>query len=61
MHLVNNEGKLIAMKANIDSELEYIDKILKKYHVKIDKINKFLLPKENSNRSLVIIKKDNQS
>ena len=58
MHLVNNEGKLIAMKANIDSELEYIDKILKKYHVKIDKINKFLLPKENSNRSLVIIKKD---
>lgn len=61
MHLVKNEGKLIAMKANIDSELEYIDKILKKYHVKIDKINKFLLPKENSNRSLVIIKKDNQS
>lgn len=55
MHLVKKNGKLIAMKANIDSELEYIDKILKKYHVKIDKINKFLLPKENSNRSLVIL------
>lgn len=55
MHLVKNDGKLIAMKANIDSELEYLDKILKKYHVKIAKINKFLLPKENSNRSLVIL------
>lgn len=57
MHLVKKDGKFIAMKANIDEELESIDKVLKKYHVTINKINKFLLPKENSNRSLVVVKK----
>ena len=55
MHLVNKNGKLIAMKGNIDEELteEVKKKISKKY--KIRKINKFLLPKENSNRSLIVI------
>ena len=55
MHLVNKNGKLIAMKGNIDEELteEVKKKINKKY--KIIKINKFLLPKENSNRSLIVI------
>ena len=55
MHLVNKNGKLIAMKGNIDEELteEVKKKISKKY--KISKINKFLLPKENSNRSLIVI------
>ena len=55
MHLVNKNGKLIAMKGNIDEELteEVKKKISKKY--KIIKINKFLLPKENSNRSLIVI------
>lgn len=57
MHLVNENGKLIAMKGNIEEELtENIRKrISKKY--KIIKINKFLLPKENSNRSIIVIKK----
>ena len=43
------------MKGNIDEELteEVKKKISKKY--KIIKINKFLLPKENSNRSLIVI------
>lgn len=56
MHLVNKEGMFIAMKGNIEEEMtsEVINKINKKYQ--ITEINKFLLPKENSNRSLVVIK-----
>ena len=55
MHLVNKNGSLIAMKGNIDDELnsDIIKKINKKY--KISKIEKFLLPKENSQRSLVVV------
>lgn len=55
MHLVNKNGSLIAMKGNIDDELnaDILKKINKKY--KISKIEKFLLPKENSQRSLVIV------
>ena len=55
MHLVNKNGKLIAMKGNIEEELtdDVRKKINKKY--KISKINKFLLTKENSNRSLIVI------
>lgn len=56
MHLVNKDGVMIAMKGNIDDELtkEVEDKINRKY--KIVEINKFILPIENSNRSLVVIK-----
>lgn len=55
MHLVSKNGKFIAMKGNIDDELslEIIKKINAKY--KITKIERFLLPKENINRSLVIV------
>lgn len=55
MHLVNKNGSLIAMKGNIDDELnaDILKKINKKY--KISKIEKFLLPKENSQRSLVVV------
>ena len=56
MHLVSRDGIFVAMKGNIDEELSesVLNKINKKY--KIIEINKFLLPKENSNRSLVVIK-----
>lgn len=56
MHLVDKDGIFIAMKGDIDKELtNSVEKeISKKY--KIVKINKFLLPIENSNRSLVVIK-----
>lgn len=56
MHLVSRDGIFVAMKGNIEEELSesVINKINKKY--KIIEINKFLLPKENSNRSLVVIK-----
>lgn len=56
MHLLNKEGVLIALKGNIDVELndEVKSKLSKKY--KIVKIDKFNLPIENSNRSIVVLK-----
>lgn len=56
MHLVNNTGVFVAMKGNIDNELtpEIENKISKKYQIL--KIEKFELPIENSQRSLIIIK-----
>ena len=56
MHLVDKDGVFIAMKGNIDNELTIsVEKnISKKY--KIVKINKFKLPIEESDRSLVVMK-----
>ncbi len=56
MHLVKKDGSFIAMKGNIEEELTKTmeNKMNKKY--KIEKIEKFTLPKEESLRSLVIIK-----
>lgn len=56
MHLVDKNGIFIAMKGNIDEELtdKVIMKINKKY--KIVQIEKFALPKEESRRSLLVIK-----
>ncbi len=56
MHLVNKNGVFIAMKGDIDKELtkEVEKKLNKKYS--IEKIIRFNLPKEESQRSLVIIK-----
>lgn len=55
MHLVNDNGVMIAMKGNIEEELtkEVQQKLEKKYVIK--EINKFLLPIEESNRSLVVL------
>ena len=55
MHLVNKEGKLIAMKGDIDKELtKDVEKnIQKKYN--IIKIDKFYL-KDDIKRSLIMIK-----
>ena len=56
MHLLKKDGVLIALKGNIDEELteDVKKRITKKY--KIVKIEKFLLPLENSNRSIVVMK-----
>lgn len=56
MHLVKNTGMFVAMKGNIDEELtsEVTETISKKYE--IVEINKFELPIENSQRSLIVIK-----
>ena len=56
MHLVDKDGVFVAMKGNIEEELNNIvkNKIEKKYRI-IDTI-KFELPIEAANRSLVVIK-----
>ena len=56
MHLVEKDGVFIAMKGNIDNELtDSVEKVISKKY-KIVKINKFKLPIEDSDRSLVVIK-----
>ena len=57
MHLVGKNGIFVAMKGDIDQELtpKVEQKLMKKY--KILKNEKFLLPKENSKRSLLVIQK----
>lgn len=61
MHLVKKDGIFVAMKGDIEKELtkEVEKKLSKKY--KIKGIEKFNLPIENSNRSLVIIKNIDKS
>ena len=56
MHMLNQNGFLIAMKGDIEKELteEVEKKLTKKYC--IIKIEKFLLPKEESKRSLIVMK-----
>ena len=56
MHLVKKDGLFVAMKGNIEEELTPTvkEKLEKKYQ--IIKIEQFLLPIENSNRSLIVIK-----
>ena len=56
MHLVKPGGMFVAMKGNIDKEItpKIKTKIEKKYI--IEKIEKFLLPIENSSRSIIIVK-----
>ena len=56
MHLVSKDGVFIAMKGNIDNELtDSVEKVISKKY-KIVKINKFKLPIEESDRSLVVMK-----
>ena len=56
MHLVNNNGIFVAMKGNIEEELtKDIQKEIENKYI-IENIIKFKLIKENSERSLVIIK-----
>lgn len=56
MHLVKKDGILIAMKGNIEEELPTKVKNKINQNYQLLKINKFLLPKEESKRSLVVIK-----
>ena len=55
MHLVSKDGVFVAMKGNIEEELTTsVANILKKKY-NILKVEEFLLPKENSKRSLVVM------
>ena len=59
--LVKVNGYYIAMKSNIDNEITNIDNYYKKLDItKINEI-KFKLPIENSNRTLIIYKKNNKT
>lgn len=55
--LVKVNGYFVAMKANLDEELEDANKMITTLGGKIEQINKFNLPKEEANRTLVKIKK----
>lgn len=50
-------GKLIFMKANCDEELEKIDNVMKNLNLSNMKVIKFILPFENSNRTLISLTK----
>ena len=54
---VKINGYLVAMKGNIDKELEDSKNIINKLNGKIISINQFNLPKENSIRTLIKIEK----
>ena len=55
--LLNKNGYFIPMKANCDDEITDIIPIIKRKNIRIEKIEKFTLPIENSNRTLIVIKK----
>ena len=54
-------GNLILMKANCQEEIVNSTKALQELNCKIIKIEKFILPKENSNRTLIVVKKENKT
>lgn len=55
--MVKVNGLFIAMKANIEEEIENSTEILKKLDSKIEKIETFYLPIENSIRNIITIQK----
>ena len=55
--MVKVNGLFIAMKANIEEEIENSTEILKKLNNKIEKIETFYLPIENSIRNIIMIQK----
>ena len=55
--LVKKDGYFIPMKAKCDEELESSKEIINKLHGEIIKKDKFLLPKEESQRTIIKIKK----
>ena len=57
IHLIKKDGKMIAMKANLTDEIEKSTKFFKKYNIKISMQEEFLLPKEGSKRTLLVITK----
>ena len=55
---VKVNGYFIAMKANLNDELEKTIPMLKKLNSELKEIKEFSLPIENSKRTLVVIKKN---
>ncbi len=59
-NIINGNNKFIPLKANVEEEINKAQNILKKNNLYIDKIEKFFLPKENSIRNILVIKRRNQ-
>lgn len=59
--MVKVNGLFIAMKANVEEEIENSTEILKKLDSKIEKIEIFYLPIENSIRNIIMIQKQKQT
>ena len=55
--IVKENGYFLPMKANCDDEIEEIMNLLKQKKAEITNISKFLLPYENSNRTIIEIRK----
>ncbi len=60
MPLVNNHGVFIAMKANVDEELEKAYPIIQQKHYILKQKEIFYLPKEGSKRTLLLFEKKQQ-
>lgn len=59
--MVKETGYFIAMKANIEDELEESKEILKRLNSTVDQLETFYLPIENSLRNIVKIKKESKT
>ncbi len=59
--LVKEKGYFIPMKANINEELEQASSTLNKLNATVEQVITFYLPKENSIRNLVKIKKESKT
>ena len=55
------KGKMIFLKGDSKEEIEESLNTLKILNLKLEKVEKFTLPIENSNRSLIIISKENKT
>jgi len=59
--LVKVNGYYIAMKGNIEKEIDNIDDYYKKIHIKTLKEERFLLPIEESNRTIALYQKEQKT
>lgn len=59
--MVKETGYFIAMKANVEDELEESKEILKRLNSTVDQLETFYLPIENSLRNIVKIKKESKT
>ena len=59
--IVKKDGYFIPMKAKCDEELQNSQNIINKMYGEIEKIDKFLLPKEGSVRTLIKIIKTKET
>lgn len=55
------EKYFVAMKANVEEELKEIDNALRKLSTKLIQKEEFLLPLENSKRTILLFKKEKEN